>query len=316
MNYQRILRITNYYLFAVGYQIRFYNPKQKTFTCSLWALMGFVITALTYGICFQHHFEVSSILKITHDVSPFLGHLIRLQVLLGVKGYIFCIIQWKQINNVSNNLLGLLPENVFDYEDTKWKRSELIYYFALFSTLVVAFVIGLYIAIEMKFELPPLDTIMIAVALFVPHLMLSGSLKIYLLSLWFIRQEFINMISDFKIGSTLDDLNLNVKIIQRLNSISAKFQSISTTIQKHLLVYFGLNFNALLYSTYSIFYFEKLWYILFEGRYKRIFYAANSLIYISIFLDYILLMVFKVCMDTQVSFNVKQYQFILFKMFL
>ncbi|XP_061394593.1 uncharacterized protein LOC133330137 [Musca vetustissima] len=208
-----------------------------------------------------------------------------------------------------------------------------------FSNLLVAFGFGLYIAIEMKFELPPMDHILIAMSLFIPHFMVAGALRMHTLKLWLLRRklsefkdqlimensekeekhvivEIINPVlkEDLKDNTTPSEIftsiDVNNEIINKCdieekpeatpvevyrnvadgtNALANYLSSTNKILQRQLLVLNGLNYNCLLYGIYTKLYFEKQWHPIFTDRNRRVFYAANTLIFVCIFLDYFLL---------------------------
>ncbi|XP_058976650.1 uncharacterized protein LOC131801727 [Musca domestica] len=343
MNYQRILRIASGYLLFTGYQIRTLDVKSQRYRVSLWSVLYFVGLLVIYLICFGHHFEESALLKITFDLSPFLKHLLLFQIWLGLKTFVFCMIEWTFLTKVFNGLLAVLvgtkaPQNASTAK--KVIREELLTYLIFFSTLLVAFAFGLYIAIEMKFVLPPMDHIMIALALFIPHFMVAGALRFHTLSLWLLRTklseykdqliiqdpisqksnvivEIINPVlkKDLEENrnpnegfSSMDEIIKNDElevnktpveditpmdiyryVSEGVNGIARYLSSTNKILQRQLLILNGLNYNCLLYGIYTKLYFEKSWHLIFTDRNRRVFYAANSVIFVCIFLDYLLL---------------------------
>ncbi|XP_073811706.1 gustatory receptor-like 40a [Musca autumnalis] len=345
MNYQRILRITSGYLLFTGYQIRSLDVKNQRYRLSLWSVIYFLCILVIYLISFEHHFEESALLKITLDLSPFLKNLLIFQIWLGLKTFIFCLIEWKFLTKVFNGLAEILiwgsgggPKGVTHKKDLQY---ELLTYMIFFATFIVAFGFGLYIAIEMKFELPPIDHIMIALALFVPHFMIAGCLRLHTLTLWLVQRKLFEYKQQLKENSETSDLKVIIEIInpvlkqdldeavsskenvmsgerndkvvkhnleenntamedgipaniyknisEGVTAIARYLCSTNKILQRQLLVLNGLNYNCLLYGIFTRLYFEKIWYPIFIGRNRRVFYAANSVIFVCIILDYFLL---------------------------
>ncbi|XP_075167935.1 gustatory receptor-like 40a [Haematobia irritans] len=334
MNYQRILRVTSGFLLLTGYQLRSLDPKSLRYRLSLWSVLNFLLIALTYTVSFGHHFEKSALLKIALDLSPFLKNLIILQIWLGLKVFIFCIIEWKSVTSVLNGLVSVLTFKTNTDDDTsasplktRW-CNEVAAYFIFFITLIVALAFGLYIAIEMKFEFPPSDNIMIALALLIPHFIVSGSLRLHNIILWLLRNELENYkqlviqknekdpaeivieIINPVLKTTQGDVEL-VKnsscesspidiydiVLKGIQSIADFLKSTNGVLQRQMLILNGLNYNCLLYGIFNRLYFEKYWHLVFLGRLRRIFYAANSVIFVCIFLDYLLLISMHICFD-------------------
>ncbi|XP_065370606.1 uncharacterized protein Grl40a [Calliphora vicina] len=313
MNLDRIIRVTSFYLFLTGYHIRWYDRKSLHYRLQICGIVYFLILFLLYLICFCHHFESSSMLKLLLDMSPFLKDLVRLQVLLGLKAFVFCMIEWKNLTKISNDLVRILTETLKRQDSfDMWEASI---YLMFFSTLMVAFTFGLYIAIELKFELPPLDHIMIGLGLFIPHLTVAGCLRLYTLGLCSIKRELVIMRSileehdDDIISKNLQSnvvveivnpvLNQNsndftlfyANISKRLDFIAHYLKLFDSVLQRQLGVLVGLNFNCLLAGVYGRVYFENSWNVLFTNRNRRIFYASNSAIFVCILLDYAILLI-------------------------
>ncbi|XP_013111496.2 uncharacterized protein LOC106090008 [Stomoxys calcitrans] len=334
MNYRRVLRVTSGYLLWTTYQLRGLDPKSLRFRLSLWSILHFIIVALIYAVSFGHHFERSSLLKIALDLSPFLKNLMILHIWLGLKVFIFCIIEWRSLTGVLNGLVAVLtmkPESEEGSPRNDW-RNELLTYLLFFITLTVAFGFGLYIAIEMDFELPPADHIMIALALFIPHFMLAGSLRLHNLSIWLIRHELAGL--QLKLGlTTVEDkqpvvveiinpvlksnegavematnipseavtLETYDKVLKTIQAIANYLKSWNGILQRQMFVLNGLNFNCLLYGIFTRIYFEKTWHLVFIGRNRRVFYAANYVIFACISMDYHLLIIIQMLFDRMVS---------------
>ncbi|KAI8118109.1 hypothetical protein CVS40_10150 [Lucilia cuprina] len=315
MNLERIIRVTSGYLFLTGYQIRWYDRKSLHYRITICGILYFLILILIYLICFCHHFENSGMLKMLLDMSVFLKDLVRLQVLLGLKAFIFCLLEWKSLNKISNGLIQicratLKRQNSFDL-------FEAIVYLMFFSTLIVGLIFALYIAIELKFELPPLDYIMIGMALFIPHFTLASSLRLYTLGLWCIKGEIydlskmlkeqdIDNVAESKSAVVVVEIvnpvfnqnseNANMqgfyaKFSQRLDCIADFLKVFDGTLQRQLGVLLGLNFNCFLAAAYGHVYFENFWKVLFTDRNRRIFYAAKTAIFVCILMDYAILLI-------------------------
>lgn len=315
MNIERIIRVTSCYLFLTGYQIRWYDRKTLHYRLPIFGVLYFLILLILYLICFCHHFESSSVLKVLLDISPFLKHLVRFHVLLGLKVYVFCMIEYKNLAKIFNGLIRIFTETIqcrksFDPKET-------VVYLLFFFTLMVALSFGLYIAIEMKFEIPPLDHIMIGVALLMPHLTLAGCLRLYTLGLWLIKREIATILTILKAQEEENDLsttecitiveivnpvfnnNSSVatlygfyeKIVKRVEVVTDYLKIFDKILQRQLSILVGMNFNCMLAGVYSHVYFKNTWNVLFTDRNRRIFYAANSAIFVCILVDYGVLLI-------------------------
>ncbi|XP_037825117.1 uncharacterized protein LOC119613231 isoform X2 [Lucilia sericata] len=255
------------------------------------------------------------------EAGVFLKDLVRLQVLLGLKAFIFCVLEWKNLNKISNGLIQICRETL--KRQNSFDLSEAIVYLMFFSTLMVGLTFGLYIAIELKFELPPLDHIMIGMALFIPHFTLASCLRLYTLGLWCIKGEMfdiskmlkeqdIEIVAESKSAVVVVEIvnpvfnqnsgNTNMhgfygKLSQRLDCIADFLKVFDGTLQRQLGVLLGLNFNCFLAGTYGHVYFENFWKVLFTDRNRRIFYVANAAIFVCILMDYAILLI------TSWSFN-------------
>jgi len=175
----------------------------------------------------------------------------------------------------------------------------------------------------MKFELPPLQDAMIGLALFLPHLILSGSLRLYIVLAWLTRgqlKQFKNIaeveLSDSlikdeaNVASTSFTISTKSSSVENLENLKRKLEILGAnlrfffqSIQHSLIFLFAMNGNCLLGGIYSYTYYWNTWHVIFEDRKRRIFYAANASIYACIASDYICLMVVLFMMEKEVKFN-------------
>lgn len=325
MNLERIFRITSFYYLITGYQIRWFDRKASRYNLTPWCVIYFLLLTLIYLICFAHHFENSALLKIVSDISPFLKNLIRFHVLLSLKTFVFFISEWKNISKINNGLVRLLNVSLKNKENCD--KQELLAYVLFFITFIIFFGFGLYIAIELNFELPPIDHIMINVALFLPHFIIAGSLRFYSLTLWLLKIELLSIKQLLRdtLNSTANQTGCTVieisnpafdtttnsnklcgfynQLLQRVSSMGNYLQAFDSVFQRQLGILISLNFNCVLAGFYSRLYFEKSWHVLFTNRIHRVFYAANSAIFACILVDYGVLLLCRLCFCKAVSEN-------------
>lgn len=326
MNLERIIRITSFYYLLTGYQIHWFDRKTLRYNPTLWCFMYFLILSIIYLICFAHHFENSSLLKIISDLSPFLRNLVRFHVLLSLKAIVFFISEWKHRSRVISDFMAVLDETLKNKEN--FDQQELLAYAIFFSTFIVFCGFGLYIAVELNFELPPIDHIMINMALFLPHFIIAGCLRFHSLGSWLLKRELLKIehtlkdmvngtakntdftvieISNPAFDSTTHNRNILLgfyaKLSQRVALIANYLQTFDSVLQRQLSILISLNFNCLLAGFYSRLYFETSWHVLFTNRNRRIFYAANSAIFACILMDYGVLLFSRWCFCKEVSRN-------------
>ncbi|XP_017486114.1 PREDICTED: uncharacterized protein LOC108374642 [Rhagoletis zephyria] len=323
MNWQRILRISNYFLLLTGFQLHCFEPRTQRYHLSIWGIVNFIVLTLFYTICVNQHFINSPLLKIFHDVSPFFWHLIRVQLMLGLKIYIFRIFTMAEVGRACNSIARLSSRPFA----LKFSMEEAFAYFLIFSTFLISLCFALYIAYEMEFKLPPWDNIFISFALFIPHFAVAGALKLYTINCWFLRENLRHLKTDVEdiLGmeqlvtgekSADDKIEMDVNISatntyvikpasdilkqlevhqNKIEQLADNVQLASVALEKELLLLLLMNSSCLLAGVYSLVYFKTSWHLFFSPSWKRIFYAANIAIYVLIFWDYL-------CLCTSVSF--------------
>ncbi|XP_017095381.2 uncharacterized protein Grl40a [Drosophila bipectinata] len=313
MENSRVLRCTNVVLLLTGYQIYWYDIKSQRFLLSLPGVVNIFVLGCIYAGCFAQHFDTkSSLLKVLQDVSPFLFGLTRMQLLVGVKALSYAVYSSVKAIGAINSLVESLPRN-----NNGFCKDEVIAYAMLGSTFGVLTSFGFYIAYEMKFELPPLQDAMIGAALFMPHWILAGSVRLYTILAWLTRGQMehlqknieevlsANMTKEepnlastsFTVSTSNTSLDYLESLRRRLEILGARFNYIFKALQYSLIFLFCLNFNCLLGGIYSFIYYRNTWHVLFEERKQRIFYAANASIYACIACDYLCLMFVQFMME-------------------
>ncbi|XP_017011758.2 uncharacterized protein Grl40a [Drosophila takahashii] len=315
MNHSRILRITNVVLLLTGYQMHWFEKKSQRFRLSLPGVLNIFVLGVIYAGCFSQHFDSkSSLLKVLKDVSPFLFLLTRTQLLLGAKVFAYAVYSSVKSVGAVNSLVETLPTR-----HSGFRKDEVIAYVLLGSTFGILFCFVLYISYEMKFELPPLEDAMIGMALFLPHLILAGSLRLYIVLAWLTRGQLnelkrnaeeelrANMTKDeaniastsFAISAKTTSVDTLENLKRKLEILGSSFRFFFQSIQHSLILLFAMNGNCLLGGIYSLTYYWNTWHIIFEDRKRRIFYAANASIYACIASDYICLMVVLFIMEKE-----------------
>lgn len=315
-------------LLLTGYQIFWFDIKSQRFVLSLPGAVHIFVLGCVYAGCFSQHFNPkSSLLKVLHDVSPFLFGLTRMQLLLGVKALAYAVFSSFKAIGAINSLVESLPRN-----NNGISKDEVIAYAMLSSTFGVLSCFGFYIGYEMKFELPPLQDAMIGVAVFMPHWILAGSVRLYTILAWLTRgqmehlqknieevlstnltKEEPNLAStSFTVSASNTSLDYLESLRRRLEILGARFNYIFKALQHSLIFLFGLNFNCLLGGIYSFIYYRNTWHVLFEERKQRVFYAANASIYACIACDYICLLFVQFMMENKVNSIHLTFYFILF----
>ncbi|XP_017111322.1 uncharacterized protein LOC108135209 [Drosophila elegans] len=306
MGNSRILRTTNVVLLLTAYQMHWFEKKSQRFRLSLPGVVYVLVLGCIYAACFSRHFDpASSLLNVLNDVSPFLFGLARMQLLLGAKAFAYAVYSSVKSVGAVNTLVESLPTR-----DRGFGKNEAIVYVLLSSTFGILFCFGLYIAYEMKFELPPLQDAMIGMALFLPHLILAGSVKLYMVLAFLsccqlkqlkksVEEEFrANLLeaerdtasTSFTVSpknSSLDNLD---GLKRKLEVLATSFRDFFQSLEHSLILLFAMNGNCLLVGIYSLTYYWNTWHVIFEDRKRRIFYAANASIYACIASDYISLM--------------------------
>ncbi|KAH8244689.1 hypothetical protein KR032_004736 [Drosophila birchii] len=322
MVHSRVLRATNVVLLLTGYQMYWFEKKSQRFRVSLPGVVHTFLLGCIYAACFSQHFDpTSSLLKVLKDVSPFLYGLTRMQLLLGVKAIAFAIYSSVRAMEKVNSLVESLS---IRNRRGLWK-DEAVAYALLGSTFGILFCFVLYISYEMKFELPPRQDVMVGTALFLPHLILSGSARLYNILAWLTRSELQqlkknvldelnanlikNQATEASTSFTISTVNTSLDTMEcqkrQLEAIGNRFRCLFNSLQSSMMLLFALNGNCLLGGIYSYVYYRHTWHVLFEDRKQRIFYAANASIYACIASDYICLMVVQALMERQCSRFVK-----------
>ncbi|KRJ98779.1 uncharacterized protein LOC26535445 [Drosophila yakuba] len=310
MNNSRILRTTNVMLLVMGYQRHWFEKKSHRFRFFLPSVVYIFGLGVVYAACFSQHFDTSSsTLNVLQDISPFLFGLIRMQLILGAKAFLYVI--YSSVKSVSavNSLLKALP-----IRNSEFKKDEGLAYVLLCSTFWILCCFVIYIAYEMKFEPPPVQDAMLGMALFFPHLILAGSLRLYIVFSWLSRGQLKelkkNVEEELSANLTKDTANIASTSVtvstKSLENLKTKLEILGTsflifvqTLKYSMMFLFALYANCLLGGIYSFTYYWNTWSVLFDGRKRRIFYAANASIYACIVSDYICLMVVLFMMENE-----------------
>ncbi|XP_017081398.2 uncharacterized protein LOC108114797 [Drosophila eugracilis] len=306
MDHSRILRATNVVLLLTGYQMHWFEKKTQRFRLSLPGVVFIFVLGCIYAACFAQHFDSSSsLLKVLRDVSPFLFGLTRMQLLLGAKVLAYAVYCTVKSVGAVNSLVESLTSR-----DSGLKKDEVIAYVLLGSTFAILFGFVLYISFEMKFELPPLQDAMVGMALFLPHLILAGSMRLFIVLAWLSRGQLKQLKKNAEeelsahlskdednIASTSFTISTKSSSVESLENLKRKLEVLGTnfgcftqSLQHSLIFLFALNGNCLLGGIYSLTYYWNTWHVIFEERKRRIFYAANASIYACIASDYVCLM--------------------------
>ncbi|EDW80354.2 uncharacterized protein Dwil_GK18718 [Drosophila willistoni] len=317
MNYSRVLRATNILLILTGYQLHWFDRKSRRFEISLIAVVNVFVLGCLYAACFAQHFRPSSMLKVLHDVSPLLYGLTRVQLMLGLKVFAYAIYSSARAVVGINSLIESFPA-----DGRALNKAESIAYGFLGSTLSVLFGFGVYIAYKMDFKLPLLQEAMIGMALFLPHLALGGSVRLYCILAWLscvrlkqLKREVVEEFSTNLKRDEADSASTSFSISQppvtrsnsdglelkrrQLESLRNRFNFFFRDMQFSLLFLCTINANCLLSGAYSYVNFTNSWHLLFEERKQRIFYAANASIYACIGCDYMCLLLAQVLMEKE-----------------
>ncbi|XP_016963395.1 uncharacterized protein LOC108033561 [Drosophila biarmipes] len=329
MDTSRVLRVTNVVLLLTAYQMHWFEKKSQRFRLSLPGVVNIFVLGVFYAGCFSQHFDSkSSLLIVLKNVSPFMFVLTRTQLFLGAKVFAYSVYSSVKSVGALNSLVESLPTR-----NSGFRKDEVIAYILLGSTFGTLFCFVLYISYEMKFELPPLEDAMIGLALFLPHLILSGSLRLYIVLAWLTRgqlkqfknnaeeelsdnliKEEDNVASTSFTISTKSSSVANLDNLKRkLEILGANFRFFFQSIQHSLIFLFAMNGNCLLGGIYSYTYYWNTWHVIFEDRKRRIFYAANASIYACIASDYICLMLVLFMMEKERMNFIKCLDFFLAK---
>ncbi|EDW03525.1 GH10456 [Drosophila grimshawi] len=319
MNTRRVLRTSNVLLLLTGYQMHWFDSQLQRYRISAPGILNVFVLACIYAGCFNEHFQPSALLKTLLDVSPFLYGLTRLQLLLSIKVFAYAIYASVRAVGVAGEITESLPMTIISARRGCLKR-ELIAYLLLFSTFVVLLCFGLYIGYEMQFKLPPLQHIMIGVALFLPHLVLAGALRFYCIFAWLTRErlrqlesEVEQLLSESKIKTELQlvanssSVAVTVaasnedNLLKPLQQLAAHFGNFFDHLQRSLLLLLGVNANCLLFGFYTYVYFSNTWHVLFDDHMRRVFYAGNISIYACIGCDYACLLLAQSLLEQQIQ---------------
>lgn len=323
MNNIRVLRWSNLLLLLTGYQMHWFDKKTQTYRISLGWVINVLCLACTYVACFAEHFQPLPVLKVMQDASPFLYGLMRMQLFLGAKAFCYAIYaSWRAVG-VANDLTESLPALSSNETRRRWPLEELVAYFLLLSTNFTLFFFCLYIGYEMDFELPPLKEAMIGTALFMPHLILAGSLRFYCILTWITRSrlrqlkdQLDELLSQSPAKTELElvggtalamssiappDTDGMQCLSEQLQQLGTRFGACFDSLQRSLLLLLGLNGNGLLFGIYANVYYHSTWHLLFTGRSHRVFLASNALIFACIACDYLCLLLVQSCLERQVG---------------
>ncbi|XP_033149830.1 uncharacterized protein LOC108596071 [Drosophila busckii] len=278
MKNARILRSCNILLLLTGYQLHWFDLKQQRYRLAWPCALHILLLCGIYAACFAQHFERSSLLQLLHDVSPFLHGLTRLQLLLGLKVFAYALYASLRVVGVASELTTLLP-----LQRGRAKVQQQLQALALLcGSLLLLLSFGIYIGYELNFELPPRQHVMIAAALFMPHLALAGALRFYNMLSWLLQQQLQQLQSQVATSSELE-LQAQWQLLQQLTQ---HFARLFNNVQHSLLLLLSLNFNCLLAAVHSFVFYRSSWHLLFDERHRRIFYAGNACIYACICSDY------------------------------
>lgn len=329
MNNIRVLRWSNLLLLLTGYQMHWFDRKSQTYRISLGWALNVLGLACTYVSCFTEHFQASTVLKVMQDASPFLYGLMRMQLFLGAKAFCYAIYaSWRAVG-VANELTESLPSSGVARR-CSWPVEELVAYFLLLSTNFTLFFFCLYIGYEMNFELPSLQDAMIGTALFLPHLILAGSVRFYCTLAWITRTRLRQLKDqlDELLSQSLAKTELQLVggtslavtahaapsgtdsmqcLSEQLQQLGTRFGACFDSLQRSLLLLLGLNGNGLLFGVYAHVYYNSTWHLLFTERNQRVFYASNALIFACIACDYLCLLLVQLCLERQVGPPAQEY---------
>ncbi|XP_015035332.2 uncharacterized protein [Drosophila pseudoobscura] len=315
MNHSRVLRATNIVLLLSGYQIHWLDSKTQRFRLSLTGVVYILALGCVYAACFAQHLDASSsMLTILKNVSSFLFGLTRLQLFMGVNVFVYAVYSSLRAVGVINPLMESLAG-----KESGFRKEEAMAYALLTSTFGILLCFGFYIAYEMNFELPPLQDAMIGTAIFIPHLCLAGSLRLYNILAWLTRGKLKEIQTnveealgdslkkdEVEISSTSFTVSVSNSSLDSLESLHKQLVLLGTrfgrffkALQHSLLFLVTMNGNCLLVGIYSYVYYRNYWHVLFEDRKRRIFYAANASIYACIASDYVCLLLVQFFMEKE-----------------
>ncbi|XP_064538541.1 uncharacterized protein Grl40a [Drosophila montana] len=320
-NPSRVIRSSNVLLLLTGYQMHWFDAKQQRYRISLPGVVNVFVLACVYAGCFAQHFQPSALLKTLQDVSPFLYGLTRLQLLLSIKVFSYAIYASVRAVGVASALTASLP--LKSPPGHRHVKKELFAYGLLCSTFVVLLCFGLYIGYELEFKLPPLKDIMVGSALFVPHLVLAGALRFYCIFAWLARERLQQLQAEVDELLTIGQMRTEMQLVagassvsiaatpstvdsllsqcEQLQQLAANFGNFFDSLEHSLLLLLGINANCLLFGLYAFVYYSSTWYVLFDDRRQRIFYAGNASIYACIGCDYLCLLLAQTLLEQQVG---------------
>ncbi|XP_030556053.1 uncharacterized protein LOC115759291 [Drosophila novamexicana] len=317
----RVIRSSNFLLLLTGYQMHWFDAKQQRYRISLPGVVNVFVLACVYAGCFAQHFQPSALLKTLQDVSPFLYDLTRLQLVLSIKVFSYAIYASVRAVGVASALTASLPMK--SSPGRRRVKKELLAYGLLCSTFVVLLCFGLYIGYELEFKLPPLKDIMIGSALFLPHLVLAGALRFYSIFAWLARErlqqlqaevdelltigqmrtemQLVSGTSSVAVAATPSSMDSLLSQCEQLQQLATNFGNLFESLEHSLLLLLGINANCLLFGAYAFVYYSSTWYVLFDDRRQRIFYAGNASIYACIGCDYACLLLAQTLLEQQVG---------------
>ncbi|XP_055846797.1 uncharacterized protein LOC129912530 [Episyrphus balteatus] len=311
MNYNRILRATNFLFICAGYQVQWFSVATRIFKLHAAPVIYLILLTFWYAACFREHFLDSSIFGFLKMIVPALHNIIRFHLLMGLKIWIFVIFEMRYITKALNDFIKILPSQT----NFKWSWKDLNAFIWLFSGLLINMGFAFYIMFEMEFMLPTMNQIMHASALFLPHFALACSFKVLNLASLVSKSELesihskINDViqndspirkkdSERENGVELSsqpstDLEIKIPDLETLQLLVRKLQGlVSTTsninqvIQKQMLFLFVMNSISMLGAGYIIVYYNSKWHLILEGPLGNSLYAFNVGVFVFIFWDY------------------------------
>ncbi|XP_055919592.1 uncharacterized protein LOC129951467 [Eupeodes corollae] len=317
MNYNRIIRASNFLFVFCGYQCQWFNVEDRKCKLNVVSVIYAILLAFWYAACFRQHFLDSSIFNFLISTIPILHTIIRMHLLIGLKTWLFVIFEMKHVTKALNNLIKTLPPQTY----FSWCWEDIKVYIWLFSGLLINFGFALYIMIELEFRLPTLNQVMHGSALFLPHFALACSFKVLNLASLFARSELQSIHSklncDIKTESTsqkktiesltdnsqnsvelsgvppqisgiaiqIPDLETLQMLVKRLEGLALATRTIDHTIQKQMIFLFLMNSLSLLGASYSIVYYKSTWHLILDESVGNCLYVFNVGIFVFIFWD-------------------------------
>ncbi|EDW63719.1 uncharacterized protein Dvir_GJ11463 [Drosophila virilis] len=315
----RVIRASNYLLLLTGYQMHWFDAQQQRYRITLPGVVNVFVLACVYAGCFAQHFQPSALLKTLQDVSPFLYDLTRLQLVLSIKVFSYAIYASVRAVGVASALTASLP--LKSSPGRRRVKNEFLAYGLLCSTFVVLLCFGMYIGYELEFKLPPLKDIMIGSALFLPHLVLAGAMRFYSIFAWLARDRLQQLQAEVDELLTIGQMRTEMQLVpgtssvpvavtpssmdsllsqcEQLQQLATNFGHLFESLEHSLLLLLGINANCLLFGCYAFVYYSSTWYVLFDDRRQRIFYAGNASIYACIGCDYACLLLAQTLLEQQ-----------------